>query len=275
MRGLQTRQRSTHPGLIYMLFCRPMAIYQLGEMTWTEVSELDVGRTVALLPVGAIEAHGPHLALDTDGVIAHSMARSASRILSSRNLDVVLLPAVEYSSAAFAAQFPGTISIDGQILTGLIVGIASSLAGWNLAALGIANAHLDPGHLRSLHEAEDEIERSGRLRVAFPDLTRRPWGSRLTDEFKSGACHAGQFETSVVMASAPARVREATRSILEANPRSLSEAIGAGLESFEEAGGPQAYFGDPAAATESEGAETIEVLGQILADAVVEAIGDD
>jgi creatinine amidohydrolase len=46
-----------------------------------------------------------------------------------------------------------------------------------------------------------------------------------------------------------------------------------GFASFEEAGGPQAYFGDPAAATAEEGRQTIEKLGAILAEAVDEALG--
>jgi len=112
-----------------------------------------------------------------------------------------------------------------------------------------------------------------KIQVAFPDLTRRPWGSRLTEEFKSGACHAGQFEGSVILAARPEWVREEIRTTLPANPTSLSTAIRQGRSTFEEAGGPQAYFGDPAAATWDEGEQTIQVLGQILADAVLQELG--
>ena len=53
---------------------------------------------------------------------------------------------------------------------------------------------------------------------------------------------------------------------------SLSEAIAAGARSFEELGGDQAYFGDPAAATAEEGRQTVARLGAILEQAVVEAL---
>ena len=53
---------------------------------------------------------------------------------------------------------------------------------------------------------------------------------------------------------------------------SLSTAIRTGMQTFEEAGGPRAYFGDPAAATAEEGSETIRVLGDILAEAVLSAV---
>jgi creatinine amidohydrolase len=111
------------------------------------------------------------------------------------------------------------------------------------------------------------------LAVAFPNLATRPWALRLGDEFKSGACHAGQFETSIVLAERPELVREATRVALPANPSSLSRAIREGKHTFEEAGGSQAYFGFPAQATAEEGRATIEVLGVILDEAVQAEVG--
>ena len=242
-------------------------------MTWTEVEALDRSRVVALLPVGAVEAHGPHLPLITDGVIAHSMASAAAARLEKLDLIPVLLPPLDYSAAPFAASFPGTISIAPETITGLIVDVADSLASWGIPLLALANAHLDPAHLGALHAAATAVREKERLQVAFPDLTRRPWGSRLTQEFKSGACHAGQFEGSVILAARPEWVREEIRSTLSANPTSLSTAIRQGKTTFQEAGGPQAYFGDPAAATWEEGEQTIQELGQILADAVAQELG--
>jgi creatinine amidohydrolase len=55
---------------------------------------------------------------------------------------------------------------------------------------------------------------------------------------------------------------------LPANPESLSRAIREGKQTFEEAGGPRAYFGYPAEATAEEGRATVEVLGEILDEAV-------
>ena len=104
--------------------------------------------------------------------------------------------------------------------------------------------------------------------IIFPDLTRKPWGSRLGAEFRSGACHAGQFETSIVLAERPDLVRASTMAALQPNPASLSRAIREGKVDFEEAGGPRAYFGYPAQATMEEGRATVEVLGTILDEAV-------
>jgi creatinine amidohydrolase len=238
----------------------------LAEMTWEEVRELDKSRAVAILPVGAIEAHGPHLPLETDLVIAEAMAESGAALLSAKGRIPVLLPALAWTAAPFAAAFPGTISISPQAAEEMLVDVARSLNGAGFRILAIANSHLDPAHLASLHAAKERIRRETKLAIAFPDLTRKPWALRLTDEFKSGACHAGRFETSIVMAHRPDRVREALRRKLPENAASLSIAIRDNKKTFAEAGGPRAYFGAPAEASPEEGRRTIAILGEILAE---------
>ena len=71
------------------------------------------------------------------------------------------------------------------------------------------------------------------------------------------------------MAARPDLVRENIRKGLPHNSKSLSTAIRSGVKSFEEAGGPSAYFGYPADAAGQEGKATIEILGSILEEAVL------
>lgn len=239
----------------------------LAAMTWEEARDTAGPRTVAILPVGAVEAHGPHLPLETDVIIAQAMARAGAAQISGRKLQAIVLPPLSYTSAGFAQSFSGTISLRPSTVSATIVDIGASLSKQGYGVLAIANSHLDPEHLTSLESAAEDIRRTGML-VAFPNLTRKPWAIRLTEEFKSGACHAGQFETSVVLAERPDLVRETTRIHLPPNPASLSVAIREGKRNFEEAGGSRAYFGFPADATADEGRATIETLGMILADAV-------
>ena len=249
-----------------------MSVHELAQLTWEEVRDLDRERTLVVLPVGAIEAHGPHLPLDADVVIATAMARAGGERLGARGNRVLILPALAYTAAGFGAAFHGTLSISGITVTAVIVDLARSLSRHGFRLLAIANAHLDPEHLVALTEAV-KLARSDRLLpIVCPDLTRKPWGSRLGDEFKSGACHAGRFETSIVLSAHPRAVRDDVRRSLVPNPQSLSEAIRAGKQTFHEAGGPRAYFGDPAAATVEEGARLVEVLGAILEEAVLAAL---
>ncbi len=241
----------------------------LADMTWEEVRDLPRSGLVAVLPVGAVEAHGPHLPLGTDVIIAEAMARACVEVLEERGGTGVVLPPLWYTAAGFAHNFPGTVGVDGSTVTALIVQIATSLREQEIPTLAIANAHLDPTHLDALRAAVDGAPDG--IRIVFLDLTRRRVAERLTDEFRTGACHAGRFEGSVVLAEAPELFRREVAAGLEPNPSSLSAAIRSGRSTFEEAGGPQAYFGWPADATAAEGRDTVRTLGALLAEAVTEA----
>ena len=245
----------------------------LAAMTWEEARDAAGPKSAAILPVGAIEAHGPHLPLETDVIIAQAMARAGAARLAARGSRVVVLPPLTYTAAAFARGFAGTLSLRPETVMATVVDIAGSLTWHGFGMLAIANARLDPGHLASIEAAVNEIRRELGLLVAFPNLAAKPWALRLSDEFRSGACHAGQFETSIVLAERPELVREATMAALPPNPASLSRAIRDGKLSFEAAGGPRAYFGFPAQATAEEGRATVEVLGAILDEAVQAELG--
>lgn len=237
---------------------------------------------VALLPVGAVEAHGPHLPVIADVIIAQAAAQAALDGLDALGFRPLALPPLAYAAAPFAAEFPGTISVRPATVSALVSEIATALAQQGAAALVVVNAHLDPTHLASLRQGVADYERLAGadepgeravMPVIFPDVTRKPWALRLTDEFKSGACHAGQYETSVLMAAAPELVREQARRTLPPHRVSLSLAHRDGAATFSEAGVPDAYCGDPAAATPEEGTETLMVLGRIVTDAVAERLG--
>jgi creatinine amidohydrolase len=246
-----------------------MAVRELSAMTWEDVAGLDAARIVAILPVGATEAHGPHLPLGTDVVIAEAMARAGAARLAERGIEPLILPPIAFTPVPFAAAFPGTIGISPETLTATVRDLAASLGARGVRMLVLANAHLDPTHLRALHAATSDAP--GSARVVFPDITRRPWGARLTDEFRSGACHAGQYETSIVLAVRPDLVSDA-RTALPAITSSLSVAMREGKSTFHEAGGDRAYFGAPAAASAEEGRATIDVLGAIIEEAVLQVM---
>jgi creatinine amidohydrolase len=250
-----------------------MTVCWLASATYEEVAALDRARAVAVLPLGATEAHGPHLPLSTDVIIVEAMAREGAERLALRRVPVAILPTVAITPAPFAAAFPGTLGVSPATLTATLVDLAAGLAAQGFRRLLLISAHLDPAHLGAVRQAVLPISATG-MRVAFPDLTRKPWAGRLGEEFETGACHAGRFETSIVMAERPELVR-AVRKELAPNPHSISDAIRAGKRTFEEAGGPRAYFGWPASATADEGRALVEVLGAILEEAALPLLTDD
>lgn len=246
---------------------------KLAEQPWIRVRDAlaQAKPVAALLPCGATEAHGPHLPLNTDIIIADGMARRALRLLEAGGVTAVQLPSLAYAPAEYAAAFSGTISIGAQTAKALILDIARSLKAQGFACLGLANAHFDPANVAMLREAAEEARALG-LAIAFPDFTRRALANELTAEFISGACHAGQFESSLVLADEPQLVDDGVRRALAGNAASLTEAFTKGAKTFAEAGGPQAYFGEPRLASAEEGERSFAIMARALADAVLQAI---
>jgi creatinine amidohydrolase len=238
------------------------------EMKYPELAEVANGDAVAVLPCGAIEAHGPHLPVGSDLWIAEAMAREGVRRLRAAGVEAYLLPTIPYAPAPFADAFPGTLSIRPATLTELIVDLAAALAARGVAMLALANSHFDPAQVAALREAGVRIKEIGRPRVVFPDLTRRRLAERLSAEFRSGACHAGRYESSILLAERPELVDDAARRVLPEKPISLVAAVRAGESTFAQAGLDAAYCGDPAAATSEEGRALVAELGRILAEAV-------
>ncbi len=241
---------------------------QLGNVPWSEAAAVRGGPWIALLPVGSTEAHGPHLPLATDVVIAEAMAGAAAARLEAAGQRVVLLPSIAYGVTECAADFFGTLSISPATVQALIVDVAAAVRRAGGVRLGIANAHLEPAHRHALRAAAEAATAAG-LPTRFPDIVRRAFAARLGAEFESGACHAGSFESSIVLAARPELVREGRRLALPDNPISIGAALAAGKRTFLEEGGVDAYFGAPAAASAEQGRALIAELGAILAEALL------
>jgi creatinine amidohydrolase len=183
-----------------------------------------------------------------------------------------VLPTLAIAPAPFAAAFAGTIDALPSTTTDTILAIARSLGRHGVTRLAIANAHHDPAHVNAIKTAAFQATQPGDASIVFPDLTRRRWAEQLTDEFQLGACHAGRYETSIVLAERPELVDLDAMRALEPNRHSLVDAIARGCRTFEQANGPLAYFGWPAEATAEEGRTTVETLGRILEESVVECL---
>jgi creatinine amidohydrolase len=249
-----------------------MCLFQ--ERTWSEARAALERGAVMILPVGSTEAHGPHLPLATDVIISEEMSTRAAAKLVARGIEAYVLPAIAYSMTDFSADFAGTVSIKKETATALLRDICVSLYAQGARLIVIANSHLEPEHIESINAAIGEVQRESGRAVAFPDKRRRRWAERLTEEFRRGDCHAGSYETSLVMAARPDLVRERVRSNLEPVRISIADKIREGARSFTEAGGSQAYFGDPRAASREEGESTYEALSDMIVTAVVEELNN-
>ena len=244
--------------------------FDLAKLAWPDVAALLArpGGCAAILPVGATEAHGPHLPLDTDVTIALGTARRAAAELERRGRACVVLPPIAYSVAQYAASFAGTLSLPSETAVANLRDTLIAAARAGFAPLAVANAHLEPAHIETIKQAA-ELARAAGADVRFPDVTRRALAQRLTEEFRSGACHAGRYEGSLVLADDPAAVKDEVRRALPAVPISLVDAMRAGRTDFRAAGGEQAYFGAPAEASAEEGRASFEVLAAMVVEALL------
>lgn len=241
---------------------------------WTSVqlsALLPSAAVVALLPVGSVEPHGPHLPLATDTLISEAACRRAVALVEAARPGVraLIAPSIPYGVTDYAAGFAGAVSLPAAALTAYLGAVVDALLAAGLRHVCLVNNHLEPAHDAAVRAVLTEA-RGRRVSVACP-LTRR-WARTLSSEFKSGACHAGQYETSIVLAAAPELVDEGARAALPGVAISLSQEIAAGRTTFAAMGLTQAYAGAPAAATAEEGRQSIERLAEMVAGELGDAL---
>jgi creatinine amidohydrolase len=229
------------------------------------------GMLVVLLPVGSVEPHGPHMALATDTVISSGACAVAAALLEERGYRVGIAPAIPYGVTECAAGFAGAVSVEPEAVVAFVQGVVRGYLKSGARHVCLVNNHLEPAQDRAIRTAAKGFS-AEQASVACP-LTRR-WGRKLTDEYKSGQCHAGQYETSIVLACDPGLVDRGRMETLPEVPISLAEKLSAGIEDFVSMGLRDAYAGRPADATAEEGRATLEVLGEMIASEVDEALNE-
>ena len=249
----------------------PLDPWALGQLNTRQLAKLvsDERSLVVLLPVGSVEPHGPHMGLETDTVLSQGAARRAAKILAEHDVIARIAPAVPYGVTECAAAFTGAISVPAEVLTGYLRAVIAGFLDTGVDHVCLVNNHLEPAHDRAVRQAAEGFA-AGRVSVACP-LTRR-WARTLSAEFKSGACHAGRYETSMILAEKPELVDDAARRQLPEVPISLAEKLRAGVNDFAEMGLENAYAGAPAAATADEGEDLLARLAVMVATEVREAL---
>jgi creatinine amidohydrolase len=244
-------------------------------LSWPEIEARLKAKyqTVLLFPVGATEAHGPHSPLGTDSIISLGMCHRAVRELEDDpEVRALILPPLAYGVTRYAGGFPGTIHISEATLQALIIDVCTSLSRMGFPYIILVNNHFEPEHVQTLHGSIDALIAETGVQVGYVDLTRRERAQALTEEFKKAECHAGRYETSLVLAERPELVDEAVMQTLPYVPVSLVQQIGQGIKEFRQMGLNLAYNGAPAEASAAEGEMIYGILTNMLVTAARELV---
>jgi creatinine amidohydrolase len=175
------------------------------ELTTEDIAALDGQRCVAVLPVGAVEQHGPHLPLGTDSYIAEGIVERALSLLDD-TVEVVTLPLQQIGHSPEHGDFHGTLGQEAEILLAAWTKIGADLCHSGVRKLVIFNAHggqpqvvdLVAQRLRSRHAML--VVRANYMAWPLPDGLIDP------DEQAHGH-HGGTLETSIMLALRPDLVR--------------------------------------------------------------------
>src|SRR5881396_3156474 len=187
---------------------------RLAERTWREAARLAADpRSVVLLPLGAIEQHGPHLPLLVDWLGAEELARRVAPHLRRGGFRPIVLPGLPYGASLLARGFAGTISLSGRTLV--------ALAAQGFRRFVLANYQADLAHLAAMARIKRRAELRRGVRVLFagfapaPRTQRAMTHARVTGLLKSPTpereWHSGEMETSLVLATRPRLVRQHQR----------------------------------------------------------------
>ncbi len=173
------------------------------DLTWPEVRGV-VDRTPwALLTLGAVEEHGPHLPLGTDHYAAE---RLSPRLAEAA--DLIELPTMPYGQVWSLELFDGSLSISDATLVAFLTEVAGGLQRVGMKGLVLFSAHL--GNVAAMKKATRELERTGglpALALCYPGLDAIGAQVRESPVSHPSIMHADELETSIMLALRPDRVR--------------------------------------------------------------------
>jgi creatinine amidohydrolase len=154
-----------------------------------------------ILPVGALEAHGPHLPLGSDQIQAEVTAQELAA-----GMDALVAPTLPYGCAPGARKFPGTVSLSNAQLMDHAEGVLEEFARSGVRRVLVLSGHAERGHMAALREAADLTMRAHpETRVVVLSDYEFVYELRGKESPPTDG-HAGLLETSRVMALAPGSV---------------------------------------------------------------------
>jgi creatinine amidohydrolase/Fe(II)-dependent formamide hydrolase-like protein len=222
---------------------------------------------VALLPVGSIEQHGPHLPLDCDAFDADHLAREVAK--ACRDPKPIVLPLIPYGVSYHHEDFSGTLSVSPETLSQLIYDIGMSAARHGVVKLIIINGH--GGNSPALHFAAQMVNRDAHIFTCVDTgETSDPDVYAMAET--PNDVHAGEIETSTTLAVRPhlVRIKAAKKFVPRFSSRYLdfTSKRSVGWYAHIAKISPTGVLGDPTKGDPDKGARMWEVMVKHLVEFV-------
>ncbi len=179
------------------------------DMTTCDFQELDAARTIAVLPVAAIEQHGPHLPVFVDSCVMQGVTEAVLARLPD-DLPVTFLPQMPIGKSNEHMGFPGTLTLSAETLIRLWTEIGESVARAGIRKLVLYNSH--GGQIQIM----DVVARDLRVRLNMFVVAASYWGvgkpaGLFPDQENRHGIHGGSGETSLMLHLRPDLVRDGER----------------------------------------------------------------
>ncbi len=242
------------------------------DLTGPEIGEVISPSSILLLPIGAIEQHGPHLPMSVDAVIAEEVA-TAVVAQCGEELDVWQLPTLSISKSNEHAWSPGTLYLSPETMLAVLRDIGRSIATTGAQRLVLLNGH--GGNTTHLGTALRELRLAHGLKTFLMHPSLPPaYGGTSTEEELGMGIHGGRNETSVFMYLRPGEVdlTKAERKVPEKLAENTHVKFGGSVSfgwlsnDFD----PDGYIGDPTGASADLGQQLFDMAVAKLAEAMVE-----
>lgn len=218
---------------------------------------------VILLPTGATEQHGPHLATGHDAFAVTAIAHRAARAVSPE-ISVVLAPTLPFGSSAHHLPFGGTLSLATETYHRVVHDLVASMIAGGARRVFLLNGHGGNRELNQLVARDLALVQPANRPVAFAAASYWEIAQKaLAADPEFGAVrrpgHAGQFETATMLAMTPEHVRE-PRPVRDADPSLVPTIPGARIESTGLWASYDGYTDFPHRASAEQGQRVLDLI---------------
>lgn len=243
---------------------------RLAHLRLPQIAERINDRSVLILPVGAIEQHGPHLPFNTDLVVPERTAQALIEAVGDEH-DLWLLPSLAVTKSNEHAWAPGTMWLSARTLLSVIEDIGRSLATLPTRRLVLLNGHGGNSSLLNVACRELRLAHGWMSFLAHPMVPPDQGGASIESERGMGI-HGGYLETSMMLHLAPELVRMdlATTAVPDMDNRHVRFGGPVSFGWLSNDFNPDGHIGDPTGASAEEGRRQFESIVASLGEALGE-----